>query len=333
MKIPIFFLLFSVFCFQKVKSQVVVTEDVHFDYYQNSTDNDFVNHFSYGSGLTQVLTNGITGGSLQTPDSVNWGTDNALYCSRYHPLAGDTTVTSICFQYDSTNIHPASYQRGITLWLVPYSDFNHYITASVTYNKKIELLTYSWNNNPYPNLALLHHHWYRFKLTTAFLGGATNQVFIKGEVFDLGTTGMSIPVSINSSSGSINDNVLMTDTSILVSTTGTRYGGVSYLDDFHFQGREGYSDCINTTLAVQNSLPTSSLNIYPSPATGSIYIRRTGSEEMNIRIYDLFGTKYHDIKTTEMNTQLDVYRLVEGIYIVQCTTSNRLITGKIEIRR
>lgn len=65
----------------KVNAQVV-DEDVHFDFYQSVTNNDFINHFNGGWGLTQIQTNGITGGCLSTPDSVNWGNDNAIYCSQ-----------------------------------------------------------------------------------------------------------------------------------------------------------------------------------------------------------------------------------------------------------
>ena len=163
-----------------------VVQEVHFDYYNSVTDNDFENNFDNGPGLVQIQTNGITGGCLQTPDSVDWGNANAYYCSRYAPQIGDTARTSICFKYDSTQINLPSYQRALSIWLWPNADFNHYIIASVSGNKKLELLTYSWSNNPYPDLALWHDHWYRYELRAIFQGGAGNQVVIQAEVSDLG---------------------------------------------------------------------------------------------------------------------------------------------------
>lgn len=335
MKNLILLLFTALFIFENAKAQVVVTEDVHFDYYQTSLDNDFSNHFSNGTGLTQLQNNGIAGGCLQTPDSEIWGSNNALYCSRFRPDQGDTTLVSISFKYDSAGVHAGSFQRALSVWLIPSTDFNHYVVATVSWNKKIEMLTYSWSNNPYPNLALLNNHWYNYRLTAGFNGGPSHHVYLKAEVFELGATGTAIPSLVNSSSGIINDSVLIADTSISVMVSGTLFGGAIYLDDFHFAGREGYSDCINTPAGIHDEITQTSFHVYPSPATNVIYVERhtMNVENLNVKIRDITGRKLKDENTSEAIINLNVSSLSNGIYFLQCSSAGEWRTSRIIIQK
>lgn len=302
----------------------VVTEDVHFDFYQNASNNDFVNYFSNGLGMSQIQTNGITGGCLSVPDSISWGNDNAVYCSHYKPNSGDTTITSICFKYDSTTVQLSSFQRAISIFLRPYADFNHYVIATVSGNKKLELITYGWVNTPYPNLNLLHNHWYSYKLSTAFFA-ASFQVYLKAEVFDLGFSGVSVPILVNSSSGTITDNILAVDTAIQVSITATTYGGCSYIDDFSFHGRKGYSNCINVS-ATEDVAASGILNVYYTPGESILHVVRNeiGSTEMTISVFDAAGKKVLENKTAQMYSEINVSSLNNGFYIVHCETAREI---------
>ena len=316
-------------------AQTVVREDVHFNFYQSMSANDFVNHFSSGNGLSQIQNNGITGGCLATTDSIDWSNNRALYCSHYKPGTGDTSYTSICFKYDTAAMHPGTFQRAMSIWLIPYADFNHYIVASVTGNKKLELLTYSWANNPYPILNMLDRHWYRCILTTAFIGGSLHQVYLKADVFDLGFSGISVPALVNSSSGTINDSVLVADTSIAVYINGAARGGAIYLDDFRFEGREGYSNCVNTLTGISHEAVSHSFSIYPSPAMHTIFVEPNFHpvENIHVVIYDMMGKKLKEITSGEKKIALDVSSLPENIYFMQCSTATNVWTTKITVNK
>jgi hypothetical protein len=146
----------------------IVTENVLFDNYISSANNDFVNYFTGGSGLSQITANGITGGCLTTPLTVNWGNDNAIYCSKYIAADSAYTNTRLSFKYDTSQINNINFDRAASIFLRPSRDFNHYVIASVNNNKRLQIISYSWTNTP-PLLNLQHNHWYEFLLNTAFV--------------------------------------------------------------------------------------------------------------------------------------------------------------------
>ncbi|MGB3076893.1 MAG: T9SS type A sorting domain-containing protein [Chitinophagales bacterium] len=330
MQSRIIFLLTFLLSVTSVRAQIV-NQQVNFDYYLDATNNDFKNHFSGGYGLSQIQTNGITGGCLTVPDSISWGNDNAIYCTRFKPLAGDTFVAAVGFKYDSALVHPGSYQRALSVWLKPQADFNHYVIASVSGDKKIELLTYSWSNNPYPLLALHSNHWYHYVLTVIFINSL--QVKIKAEVFDLGMNGSATPSLVNSSSGTVNDEVLAMDTSIQVSISAATYGGTTYLDDFSFYGRKGFSDCIDIATGISKS-PTSEVPlIYPVPAKDEIHINRDNlqGEDIHATLFSVAGIIVSDIYLTGTQNSIDVHRLPPGSYYLRCISAQRTYSYPVVI--
>ncbi len=314
-----------------LKAQVV-TEEVHFDFYQSSINNDLANNFSNGLGMTQIQTNGITGGCVTVPDSISWGNDNAVYCSHYHPNSGDTTVTSINFKYNSGSVVLSSYQRAISIFLRPSADFNHYVIATVSGNKNIELITYGWVNTPYPNLNLLDNHWYNYRLTTAFFS-SLSQVYIRADVFDLGLTGTSIPSLVNSSSGTITDNILAADTSIDVSITGASYGGCLYLDDFRFHGRKGLSNCASST-GMTDYISPSNLNMLFSSAENTLHISNFNSgNEMHVSVFNAEGKKVVERNANSSKFNINLSSLANGFYTVQCTAGNEIKNLKLVVNK
>lgn len=311
-------------------SQVPVTEDVRFDYYQSVSVNDFTNHFSNGNGLVQLTTNGITGGSLDVPDSINWGNDNAFYCSRFHPFTGDTLITSICFRYDAASYHPGTFQRALSIWLIPYADFNHYIIGSVTGNHRIELLTYSWVNNPYPPVTLTDQHWYRLTCTVVIIGGVTDDVSVKAEVFDLGTSGVSVPALVNSDAGIIHDSTLVADTSIAVAFSGAAYAGAAYIDDFHFEGREGFTNCINVPTGM-SSTQSRTFRYYPVPASEYMIIENPYQEEYQFEIFNSLGQKSLSTVIGPTHERISLMNFPAGIYLVRFSSVRGISMSKLII--
>jgi len=307
----------------------VVNEDVHFDAYQSITDHDFVNYFDGGAGLIQNQTGGITGGCLATPDSINWGNDNAIYCSHYKPVVGDTTVTSLCFKYDSTTVSTGSFQRAVSIFLNPNADFNHYVIASVSGTKKIEILSYGWNLNPSPNLVLLHNHWYRFELKV-FLVAASQQVHARAEVFDLGVSGTDPAISVNSGGGTFNDSILAVDTMIRVSFTATAFGGAALVDDFHFHGGKGQSNCV-ITIGIDDP-QINSINVYPTLAQNFLHINgNERGKEMLVTIYDAIGKKMLERNTIEEHMEMNIEKLSNGIFYLNCLVEHKSRTFKVVV--
>src|SRR5262245_46329532 len=117
----------------------VINEIVDFNSYVSPTDNDFVNRFDNGLGLSQITTNGITGGCLVVPAIMNWGNDNAIYCSKYIADSGSYCKTYISFKYDTTVFNSSGFDRAVSIFLRPQTDFNHYIIGSISHSHRIEL--------------------------------------------------------------------------------------------------------------------------------------------------------------------------------------------------
>src|SRR5437773_5375894 len=101
-------------CYCSLAIAQLVTETVNFDTYVSASDNDFQNRFDNGTGLNQIQINGITGGCLETPQTVNWGNDNAIYCSYFKGVSGVTYITGICFKYDTTQLNNINFDRSVS---------------------------------------------------------------------------------------------------------------------------------------------------------------------------------------------------------------------------
>jgi hypothetical protein len=293
-------------------SQIVI-ENVLFDNYISVSDNDFVNHFTGGLGLTQITTNGITGGCLTTPNTVNWGTDNAIYCSKYVASETDYSDTRIAFKYDTTHINSSNFDRAVSIFLRPSVDFNHYIIASVTYTKRIQIVTYSWANTP-PLVNLLHGHWYQFLLNTDFVtGNPLYQINVSASVYDLGTTGQFPPIPVGNSTGTFYDSLLFGDTAVQVSLTGTLWGGAKYLDNFHFEGVKSSDSC----LSIPTLLPTFEQEEPAAIISDNKIIVTNNLSTLNLNIYSLSGQKIFSEICSLSYSSFSISDLPQGIYFLR----------------
>jgi len=299
----------------------IVTEDVHFDNYLSSSNNDFVNRFTGGLGLSQITTNGITGGCLVTPNTVNWGNDNAIYCSKYIAAVATYTITSIVFKYDTSQINSVNFDRAVSIFLRPSADYNHYLIASVNYNKRLQIVTYSWANSP-PLMNLLHNHWYSFMLNTNFVTGSPlYQINVTSQVNDLGLTGLTPPIPVSSSSGTFYDSLLFGDTAVQVSITGALWGGARYLEDFHFEGIKSADSCI--------SIPTLIGDVDAEEVKATISDNRivvfnhSLLGEVMLEVYSVSGQKIIECLCHLGHSSFDVSGLAEGVYLMRLTNEKR----------
>ncbi len=308
-------LLFSVLLSNHFGFAQTVNENVLFNNYTSTSDNDLANWFSGGNGLTQITTDGITGGCLTTPDSISWGNDEANYCFKYKGGDLASNTTSISFKYDTTLTSIPSYARCAAIWLKPYADFNHYIVTAVSHNKKIEILTYSWNNNPYPSVSLVHGNWYELKLELTF--AAPDTIHIHTEVNDLGTTGTNFPILVNQSNGSINDAVFFADSAVQIGISGTHKGGALYLDNFSYTGQKSNDSC---AFSIPNGVNDwMEENFIFSENNSQINLSNSSSLKMKVQIINLEG-KIISSQTLNGNFSFSTSPLSSGIYFVKATS-------------
>jgi len=314
------------FCF--IASAQMVSETVDFDYYTSSTDNDFENRFDNGLGLIQIQTDGITGGCLQTPTTIAWGNDNAVYCTRFKGVIGETYITGICFKYDTSQFNNINFDRPVSLWMKPYVDPNHYIVASVLDTRRIQIISYSATSTS-PVMQLQQGHWYNLLLTTDFVGGiAGDGIDIGAQVNDLGLSGGDPPIPVSFTNTPLNDSIMIADTSIEVSITGTSWGGAQYLDNFRFDGIKSYDNCITTAVEEYSSRDIfSSLN-------GTTLVINTGTVTTGvIEIHDVQGKKLAEKKITSEITTFETNGIPSGVYFLSVRNERINLTKKFILNK
>jgi hypothetical protein len=303
-------LTFSLLILTNTAFSQQVTEDIPFNYI-SVTDNDFVNRFSGGLGITPVPSNGITGGCLIAPNTVSWGNDNAIYCSKYRDSTSFSTSTRLSFKYDTSQVNTSNFDRAVSLFLRPSADFNHYIIASVTHDKKLQIVSYSWANSP-SILPVIHNHWYELILNTYFTSGVPlYNINVSAMVNDLGTTGLTPPVPVGSSNGSFTDSVLFNDLAVQVSFTAALWGGAKYIDNFQFQGWKSTDSCVTTHIENINSIPA---EIYFSDNSLTI---NSHLQNLTAEIFNLEGRKVFSVKVSPGISGYDLPAFNNGIYFIR----------------
>ncbi|MDR0438577.1 MAG: M28 family peptidase [Bacteroidales bacterium] len=86
----------------------------------------------------------------------------------------------------------------------------------------------------------------------------------------------------------------------------------------------------NYISVVQKTNITSYINpeilIYPNPTTGKLNLKTGGRRIKNIEVFDTFGKKVLEQKR---QNEIDISTLPNGVYVVQITTENEVVTKKI----
>lgn len=290
-----------------------VTENILFDNYVSSTDNDLVNNFSGNILLTPITTNGITGGCLATPTTESWGNNNTIYCSKYmNSTFISNTDTRISFKYDTTQLNPINYDRAVSIYLNPEADFNHYVIASITSDKKIQIVSYFAANNPVP-VNLIHNHWYEFILSTSFGMPipALYEITAEAQLNDLGLTGITPPIPAGNSDIVFTDSLLFVDTAVQVSFSGTAWGGAKYIDNFRFEGFKSADSC-NAPTGIATVID-SGVEVFVSGNT----IECTSShEKLMLYVYSISGQLLFSEEIHKGHSSIPINTLRNGLYLL-----------------
>jgi hypothetical protein len=286
----------------------LVNETVDFNNYVSSLNNDFTNFFDNGTGLTQIQTNGITGGSLQTPMTISWGNDNAYYCSKLKAAEPDSVVVSICFMFDSTLISGINFDRAASIWFNPSADWNHYLIAEAnpTGIRAIGYSTVSSGGNFTP----VHGSWHKLEAIMKFTNSATGRIDYSVNAWNLGPAGTSMSL-LSNVSGNFNDTTLCRDTSITISITGTSFGGAAYLDNFAFNGRLAGNSCITSSIS-ENVIPPVSQFLFHS---FTLFLNNGEKISWPVKVYDINGALVKML-FSENEFPVDFKSFGNGIYFV-----------------
>lgn len=310
-----------------------ITDTIYFNNYASPTNNDLVNHFSNTSWITMDTIHGITGGSLITPDSLNWGNDVIGYCKNYSNVIDSMMTTSISFKFNSSLIMPTPhYERSAAIFL--YSDIiNHYVMYYLNRDLTLTIFTYGSVQNTL--MTLTSGHWYRLVASYKSLSTPPgDNVYARAEIFDLGVNGLSLPVSIGNNTLTFHDSDLVNSAEFAVKICGARWGGGEYLDNFTFHGIPGTINCVPVSVN-ENILNEESITVYPQPALNVLNISFNKKWKDAIIFYslsDISGRKMvqGELAKSDLIT-LPVGQLSRGLYVLQIRNNSQLISKKIII--
>ena len=305
----------------------VVTETVDFNTYASPTNNDLTTRFLPGNGITatdftQTPTGGITGGALVTPPTVR--ADFLTYCATHRSSLNQLLEVSVCFKYNASLV--AATPGGVSILLDGGDNRNVLIGTA---NNRVQIQAYSYVQSTFfpTGTTLQNGHWYRLTARYTPLGGTFNdQVSAQGLLDDLGTSGTATPVRVGAHTATFADAGLVSKTTLQLSFTGVRNGGVELLDNFAFSGVKAGSLC--TPLATTApALPASALTLSPNPARGRVALTASpgfGGQLLEVHLRDLRGALVPVPLTRAAGgapTGFDASALAPGLYLVQARTS------------
>ena len=94
------------------------------------------------------------------------------------------------------------------------------------------------------------------------------------------------------------------------------------------------TDCWLSTTAV-NELPSSDFNfqVYPNPTSEVFNLKMSQFENVQIKIYNIYGECIHQQISKSTNQQIDLSSQPNGIYFLQLKTEQGVITKKIIIQK
>lgn len=325
-----------------------VLETVDFNTYVSATNNDLTNRFlvsqSTTNFLTQVTTGGITGGALMPPNFADYNLDYYNYCSTYANPRGGLTETSVCFKYNGTLVNPNA--TVVPIKIVFESDaVNHYLICQIRKyaNAQAGAFEMSYavaNSNGRTAIAsnsLVNGRWYKFVVQHRPDGGSFNdQVYGRIELFDIGATGTSTPVSVASLNASFTDASWVASTRHTLDIASSRQGGAELLDNFSFNGPKAGSLCSVVSGTRNHQLSDTNLEMYPNPAKGSVTVRlRPGfAQKVNrVELLDMMGKSVNVavVTATDNTFALDVAAVAPGSYVVRVNTEEGNFLRKLTL--
>ncbi len=311
-----------------------ITDTVFFNNYVTPTNNDLVNHFSNTSWITMDTMHGITGGSLDTPDSLSWGNDLISYCKNYNNVIDTMMMTTVSFKYNSSLVMPAPhYERAVAIFYEG-NVINHNIACYLNRDRTVTIITYGAVDVTSP-INLTNGHWYRFATGLTCLSSAPGDwVLASCYMSDLGISGTANPTPVMAENFTLEDSDIVNSPEFNVRICGARWGGGEYLDNFTFHGIPGTSNCVPVAVN-ENGSGSDAISIFPQPASDFLNIsfnEKFIDAQISYSIFDISGREmlHGDLLKNDLIT-IPIGQLSAGLYLLQIRSGSELVCRKLII--
>ena len=88
----------------------------------------------------------------------------------------------------------------------------------------------------------------------------------------------------------------------------------------------------STVVSVNNISDGFIANVYPNPNSGVFNVQMSKFENVQMKIYNLYGECIHQQICTSAHQQIDVRGFSKGVYHLRVTSGNSIINKKIIIQ-
>jgi hypothetical protein len=313
-----------------VHSQII-TENINFNNYVSSTNNDLTNNFTFPIGsatnfITQSNIGGITGGALIPPNTINWGNDIIRYCSTYKNTVNSMIETSICFKYNTSLINPNSFERPVSIWM--YGTLNgRNIHFFLNRDRTLSITSYNYAESTFiPTMT--NGNWFKIVAKYMSIGGTFgDQIYARAEIFDIGPNGTSTPISVGNHTATIYDVNLVSSTKFTLGLSAAKWGGAEYIDNFIFKGEKDGTIC-NSLGINENITNDDNIQLYPNPTKDNLNIK-SKTIIKHVTLYNALGQVLSSIPQNSNKITIDLSFLPTNNYFIKIETDDKKEVFKI----
>ena len=301
----------------------IITENVNFNNYVSSTNNDLTNNFTFPIGsatnfITQSNIGGITGGALIPPNTINWGNDIIRYCSTYKNTVNSMIETSVCFKYNTSLINPNSFERPVSIWM--YGTVNgRNIHFFLNRDRTLSITSYNYAESTFiPSMT--NGNWFKIVAKYMSIGGAFgDQIYARAEIFDIGPNGTSTPISVGNHTATIYDANLVSSTKFTLGLSAAKWGGAEFIDNFIFKGEKDGTVC--NSLGINENITNNNIQVYPNPTNDKItvhFIDTINIDGYEVEIFNSIGQKISSNTVNQHDFEISLSNVnAKGIYYMK----------------
>ncbi|CAA9200915.1 T9SS type A sorting domain-containing protein [Flavobacterium collinsii] len=326
MKIKVLVLLFLTIA--KVNAQIV-TEEINFNNFTSTTDNDLSNKFAkpLPEYDYQQSSDGSNGYFLTT--SLDGAATRPLrLCSKFKGVDTETMTLSIDYKTQFYLTAITDYYNSVGFFIAKESG-ETVLSAKLSnsdnrYGKNLDITGLSDPNPTYnPSFTqsdIVNNNWYRLTFEITKIG--TSKFSITAKIFDLGLNGTSNPVLKVTNKKEGYNYYFNSNNTMNIHIVGARWGDVKYLDNFKISGFKNGSNC--EKLSNEDFLSEKEIIAYPNPFYDRIL---TNKEVTKVNIYNLNGQLISS--SSNINKEIAVEKLATGTYIFEIFSNDGVQRKKL----
>lgn len=309
----------------KIDAQLI-SEEINFNNYTSTTDNDLVNYFTAITPHTyELISDGNNGYYINT--SLSGAATNTLkLCSKYRGVDTETMTISFDFKIGYYPTPVSYYYNSVAIFITNEDGLNGFNTrlSEDSYSKTLVIGGLTNPNSTYnPDCGrsiTTNNNWYKLEFSISKI--AVNKFSVSSKIYDIGIDGKSNPVlKVNNTKEGFNYDFNPTN-NFDIKILGAWWGDVKYIDNLKIYGYKNGSNCqiaSNTDLNLANEI-----DLFPNPFTNEIQLK---GEIKEINIYNLNGQLIS--KNSNLNNVLNVENLESGLYLFEVFTNNGVLWKRL----